>query len=143
MSAYLLDFLDERKIFVTTESVFIKYIGSRLILEPRDSPSGTPQGIILPRLLNQVGPSERSNRFTVDFAPRPDMKKSKLNSLPASETERGEWSDNFTFSDSISFRDEGELLEYTNGICRAMLDLVQGFLDTLEKPDKAITLFMK
>lgn len=149
MSVYLLEFLDEHPLFITRNGVTIKYFGSRLILEPRDCPSGIPQGIILPRLLveppNLERTSERSNRFTVDLLPRPDIVRSKIKLLPASDTNRGEWSiSQLKFSDAISLRNEGEASEYITGICRAMLDLVQEFLDTTsKKPNNAITLLIK
>jgi len=142
MSVYILEFLNRQKVFVTADGVYIKYFGSRLILEPRDSPSGTPEGLILPRLL-EMRTSEKGELCTVDYLPRPDMKESKLNSLPVSETDRGEWSKFFRFSDSISFRTGREATEYADGICKAMLDLTQGFLDTYSKHNKVITLLIK
>lgn len=148
ISSLLLEFLDEHPLFVTTDGVFVKYIGSRLVLEPRDPPSGRPEGIILPRLLVEPPSLERkseSPRVTVGLLPRPDLiKDRKVKIISASERTRGTLNPNrlIKVSDSIHLRDGVEASEYISGICRAMLDLTQGFLDTLDKRNKVITLLI-
>lgn len=127
----LLKFLELNPVFISKESVLITYLGSRLVLEPRVPPSGKPQGIILPRL-PFIRTSERSP-FTMDITPRPDPAEVVLSWEAASERTQGEGSLQFNGEnniDSMSFRNEIDRINYTNGICRCMTDLVQAYLDT-------------
>lgn len=144
VASALIEFLEMNPVYISSQDVEVLYMGSRLILEPRNSPSGLPQGIILPQLHFKPkleGTSERSNRLTVDRMPQPDLRTSRKNeSIPASTTLRDEWSiENF---DSITFRTEREAIEYVSGICRTMSELMQAFITTFDTKNRAITLII-
>ena len=141
IASVLNEFLEMNPVFISTEGVTISTFGSRLILEPRDCPNGRPQGVILPRLFVQTEESERGNRLTVDLTPRPDLiKNRKMTLISASETSRDEWS--IRNWGTISLRNEREVTEYVNGICRAMADLTQAFLNVVDTKQRAITLII-
>ena len=141
ITSALIEFLEMNPVYISTESVTISYMGSRLILEPRDCPSGRPTGIIMPRLFITTETSERNQRLTVDRTPRPDLTKNrKMKSIPVSETSRDECP---IFNvGSIQLRDKQEAHEYVKGICRVMSELTQSFLSVVDAESRAITLII-
>jgi hypothetical protein len=139
IASALTEFLEMNPVYISKDGVTILYMGSRLILEPRDCPSGMPQGIILPRLPS--GTSERSNRPTVELLPGLDLiKNRKKKSISTSETVRDKCP--IMSFGSITLRNEREATEYVNGICRTMSELTQAFIYTSDTKKRAITLII-
>jgi len=137
-------FLEEKSAFTANNGVYIICSGSHLVLGPRNPPSGRPEGLILPQLQgsNSSCTSER-NQSTMDKTPRSDTEKVILDGEPGSERIRGEGS-LIEASDSMHFKTEVDRVEYVNGICRAMSDLTQAFLDMVDTThkDRALTLII-